>query len=275
MTEISKIQTKTSWVTLVILCLVIAGALLFFAQGELKETYHALFDQAESTQPLPESVSYGEIKNSSETTNVSATNTPEVSTNTEKLPAEFLLDVPFTTQAPFANWDFPYQEACEEASALTVHFFYEGKTFTKEIADKEILALVDFQNKTFGDYKDTTAQETADIIKEYWKYDRVDVLDDPSVEDIKLHVKSGRPVVIPASGKQLGNPNFRNGGPLYHMFVVTGWDADEFITNDVGTRNGEHYRYSYATIMNAMHDWNGGDVANGAKRVIVVYPNES
>jgi len=26
--------------------------------------------------------------------------------------------------------------------------------------------------------------------------------------------------------------------------------------------------------MNAMHDWNGGDVLNGKKVVVVVYPNE-
>src|SRR3989344_4828168 len=32
--------------------------------------------------------------------------------------AEVNLKVPFTSQAPTGNWDLPYQEACEEASAL-------------------------------------------------------------------------------------------------------------------------------------------------------------
>ena len=189
------------------------------------------------------------------------------------VPETAQLAVPFTTQAPHANWEYPYQEACEEASALTVHYFYEGKTFTPDIADREILALVAFEEDELGFYEDTTAAETARIIKEYWGYTRVDVLENPTADQIKAHVAAGRPVIIPASGKELENPNFRNGGPLYHMFVVTGYDKDEFITNDVGTRKGEDYRYNITTIMNAMHDWNGGDVANGAKRALVVYDN--
>ena len=36
----------------------------------------------------------------------------------EALPASLLLEVPFTSQAPFGNWDEPYQEACEEAVML-------------------------------------------------------------------------------------------------------------------------------------------------------------
>ncbi|MFH1235364.1 MAG: C39 family peptidase, partial [Parcubacteria group bacterium] len=190
------------------------------------------------------------------------------------LPASFNLEVPFTTQAPFANWDFPYQEACEEASTITVHYYYQDKTFTKEIADKEILDLVEWENDYFGDYKDTTAEETSEFIKAYWGYDHVDVEYDPTVEQIQRHVYAGRPVIVPAAGKQLGNPNFRNGGPLYHMFVVRGWADGQFITNDVGTRNGENYRYDYNVVMNAMHDWNGGDVNNGQKAIIIVYPND-
>ena len=99
------------------------------------------------------------------------------------------------------------------------------------------------------------------------------MIENPTADQIKGFVAEGHPVIVPSQGQQLGNPNFTDPGPVYHMFVIKGYTADEFITNDVGTRKGESYRYDISTVMNAMHDWNGGDVENGAKRIIVMYPN--
>lgn len=188
------------------------------------------------------------------------------------LPEKFSLDVPFTPQAPHADWALPYKEACEEASALTVHFFYERKTFTPEIADSEILKMVEFEKTSLGFYEDTTAAQTAEVMKNYWNYSRVDVIENPSVKLIKSHIAAGRPVIVPAAGRELGNPYFTPPGPVYHMLVIRGYDKTHFFTNDVGTRRGENYRYNIDVVMNAMHDWNNGDVANGAKRIIVAYP---
>jgi len=78
---------------------------------------------------------------------------------------------------------------------------------------------------------------------------------------------------VPAAGRELGNPNFTDPGPLYHMLVVRGYTENNFITNDVGTRKGENYQYKYDVLMNAIHDWNGGDVNNGQRVVIVAWPN--
>lgn len=230
------------------------------------------------TEPTPEPVSFSEMVNEQR----EALNKPLTNDNTnqvvatpepEPIPAEFNLAVPFTTQAPHANWDYPYQEACEEASALTVHYYYQEQTFTVDIADREILDLVAWEEEVLGFYEDTTAEETARVMREYWGYQRVDVEYDPTADQIKRHIAAGRPVIIPAAGKQLGNPNFRNGGPLYHMFVVRGYTADTFITNDVGTRKGENYVYDIDVVMTAMHDWNGGDVDNGRQAIVVAYPN--
>ena len=57
------------------------------------------------------------------------------------------------------------------------------------------------------------------------------------------------------------------------MLVVRGYTDDKFITNDVGTRKGENYQYDYDVLMNSIHDWNDGDVDNGQRVVIVVWPN--
>lgn len=196
---------------------------------------------------------------------------------TGKLPAEVNLDVPFTSQAPKSNWDFPYQEACEEASAIMVDGYYRGERgkIPADRADKAILAIVDFQKKNYGFYEDTTAEQTAKFIKEAYGYSRVIVKPLTSVEEIKKPLALGYPVIVPFAGKLLGNPNYRNGGPPYHMMVIRGYTVDKFITNDPGTRKGEGYLYDPLTIMNAAHDWTGSKdtVSTGKAYMIVVLPN--
>lgn len=196
---------------------------------------------------------------------------------TGTLPAEVNLDVPFTSQAPHANWDLPYQETCEEASALMVDAFYDGRTGVIPVneADAALKKLVAWQEATFGYYEDTTAAETARILKEYYGYANVLVRPIATVDDIKRPLARGLPVIVPAAGKLLGNPNFRNGGPDYHMLVIRGYTPTLFITNDPGTRKGREYTYSYDTIMNAAHDWTGSKstVTTGKRVMIIVVPN--
>lgn len=197
--------------------------------------------------------------------------------NRGPLPSEANLDVPFTTQAPYQNWDYPYQEACEEASIIMADAFYRGKSgkISDEDAKRAIDAIVAYENKTLGFYKDTDAEQTAEVIKGYFGYEDVLVRPVKSADDIRRVVANGYPVILPAAGKLLKNPNFRNGGPLYHMLVVKGYTKDRFITNDPGTRRGADYTYAVDVLMNAIHDWNGGDVTNGAKLMIVILPKRS
>jgi len=194
------------------------------------------------------------------------------------IPAELNLDVPWMSQAPHANWDFPYQEACEEASMIMVDAFYEkrsGKLPVDE-ADSEILKLVDYQNKTLGYYKDTTAEETAQILRDYYNYSDVRVFPVSDPKDIKAVLARGYPVIMPFWGKALDIPNFRNGGPLYHMLVVKGYTGDgHFITGDPGTRLGQDFIYTFENLLESAHDWNGGNVSEGKKVMIVVLPNEA
>jgi hypothetical protein len=193
------------------------------------------------------------------------------------LPTEINLSVPWMSQAPLSNWDMPYQEACEEASMIMVSKFYanfKDARIPPEQADAEILKLVDFENNTLGFYKDTNAQETSDILQLYFGFKDVRVLPLKTVDDIKNIVGRGYPVIVPFYGKALNNPNFRNGGPLYHMLVIKGYLSDgRLITNDPGTRKGLDYIYDAQTIMDAAHDWNCGDVENGKKVMLVVLPN--
>lgn len=190
------------------------------------------------------------------------------------LPKEIRLAVPFLSQAPKKDWSMPYQEACEEASVLMVRAYYAGKKqkFTPEEGDRAILDFVAWQAAQYGPEKvDATADEMRQAAEGYAPELAGEVVAFSSAEQIKRLLADGIPVIVPADGKRLENPRFRNGGPLYHMLVVTGYLADgRWITNDPGTQFGENFLYSQENLVASIHDWNGGDVPNGAPRLLVL-----
>src|SRR5574337_1942283 len=91
---------------------------------------------------------------------------------TGPLPASVNLAVPFLSQAPKMDWSLPYEEACEETSAIMVDAYYHGRTakFQPDEGDKAILDLVAFEKKLLGFYENTTAAQTAQFIKAYFGY---------------------------------------------------------------------------------------------------------
>jgi hypothetical protein len=193
-----------------------------------------------------------------------------------ELPLAINLAVPFTSQAPSGNWDQPYQDLCEEASVYMVERYFAGEPegqISNETADEDLLKIRDFEVELFGYYESTTAEQTGIFAELMFGFSSSELIENPTVEQIKQHVAAGRPVIVPAAGRLLGNPNFTAPGPLYHMLVIRGYTEDgRFITNDPGTRNGEQYLYDFDTIMYAMHDWNEGEVIDGRKVIIIIYP---
>ena len=185
---------------------------------------------------------------------------------------EINLAVPFTVQAPNANWDEIHQEFCEEASILMAASYIKGWDIPDaSTADRKMFEIKTFEEERFGYYKDTTAEETATIIHEFYGIEKVKVVYDPTIGDIKKALSEKRVIIAPAAGRQLGNPYFRQPGPLYHALVIKGYTKEgSFITNDPGTRRGVDFIYNPDVLMNAIHDWNGGDVENGRKVVIIV-----
>jgi hypothetical protein len=55
------------------------------------------------------------------------------------------------------------------------------------------------------------------------------------------------------------------------MLTIKGYDSQNFITNDVGTRKGNSYVYKKEVIMKNIHDWNEKDIYLGGKRALVLY----
>lgn len=190
------------------------------------------------------------------------------------LPSEVNLAVPFLPQAPKQNWDMPYQEACEEASLIMADAYFSGRTkkFEPEEGDRAILDLVAFEERR-GLAADITAEEAKTIIPAYFSKRQARVLVRPTKEALRSLLARGIPIIVPADGKALQNPNFRNGGPKYHMLILKGYLPDgRWITNDPGTRKGADYLYDQDILWNAIRDWNGGDVKSAIPMVIVMEP---
>lgn len=193
----------------------------------------------------------------------------------EAIPTEFNLAVPFTAQAPNSVWDALHEDACEEASIYMVHEYFAGVGDVKinpAVADPVLIDMVTYAAEELGHGLSITAAQTLELIETYYPTYEAEIIEQPSVEDLKQFLADGYPVIVPAAGRELGNPNFTGEGPLYHMLVLRGYDATHFITNDPGTRLGQNYTYTIDVIMDAMGDWNNGDPSNGAKRVIIVRP---
>lgn len=180
--------------------------------------------------------------------------------------------MPFQPQAPFRNWDPLHEEACEEASLLLVHHYLSEKPLTEARMEEEIQELVAWE-ESHGYEIDVTIAELAVIAQQKYGY-RTRILENVTAETLEAELAQGNPVIAPFAGRDLGNPYFSGEGPWYHMLVVIGFDDDEFITNDVGTRRGKQYRYRKDVLLNALHDWNGvkEEIRGGAKRALVLLP---
>lgn len=133
--------------------------------------------------------------------------------------------------------------------------------------------MTKMEDAMFGSYIDTTVVQTAELYNKFYGDGTAKIIDNPTIAQIKSELSQGHPIVAPFAGKKLGNSNFTNGGPRYHMLVIRGYDEKYFYTNDVGTRLGKNFPYSHATIMDALHDLvkeGEGDIATGAKKILVI-----
>jgi hypothetical protein len=183
-----------------------------------------------------------------------------VLSNNPELPKTLLLKVPFTPQAPTANWDELHNEACEEASSLMAGAYFAGNhndTIPAAEAESEIAKLVQWEQNNLGYHLDTTSPETTKMIEANYGL-KTKLLENFTISDLKRELNQDHLIIISVDGRLLGNPNFRQPGPPHHMLVIKGYTSESIVTNDPGTRKGFNYSYSFATIYNAAGDWSQG-----------------
>lgn len=196
----------------------------------------------------------------------------------EPLPTSKKLEAAFIPQAPFSDWSEPWQNACEEAALLTLHHYIQGnKSVSKEQVKQEILDMIDWQMKYFGSHKDLNMKEVAEMAQEYLGYRDVEVTYDIEIADIKREIANGNPVLIPAAGRVLNNPNFTPPNPVYHNLVAIGYTENKIITNDPGTRLGANFEYTYENFYDSIHDFldgagkkNPGKMLEGRRAMLII-----
>ncbi len=196
--------------------------------------------------------------------------------STSNLPSKLKNQAPFVPQAPFANWDSLHEEACEEASLITAHYFLKNESVSTEKAEAEIQALVAWQTKNFNGHHDLSANKIVALANSFYG-DNLTIKKDPSTEELKGWLNEKRIIIVPAAGRMLLNPYFKQPGPIYHVLVVIGYDdkKQEFITNDPGTKRGKDFRYPFSNLMDSIHDFPGDKkkILLGEKSVIITEPN--
>jgi len=265
-------MNKRAAINISLVTVLIAGmvGMAYLLRGNMRESAYKL------TRPsLPEAVSYIPPTSTAQATTIAQAipSSKPAATSTKPLaPAEINLDVPFLLQAPKQNWVQPFEDACEEASLIMVDAYYRGRktAFSPDEGIKAILDVVAYEDEVYGYNKDATADEVKNTALDYFKRPRAKVVE-ATEEQIKKALANGYPVIAPAYGKGLQNPNFRNGGPEYHMLVIKGYTKDgQWITNDPGTRRGADYLYPKQRLLDAIHDFDQEDMKRGRKVVIIV-----
>jgi len=249
------------------------AGMAYFLRGNVRELAYEL-----TRPPLPEAVSYIPSTSTAQATTTAQAipSTKPASTSTKPLaPAEINLSVPFVLQAPKQNWVQPFEDACEEASLIMVDAYYDGRktNFGPDEAERAILDVVAYEDETYGYNKDTNASEVMKTAQNFYLRENVEIVE-ATEATIKAALVKGYPVIAPAHGKSLQNPNFRNGGPEYHMLVIKGYTKDgQWITNDPGTRRGADYLYPKQRLLDAIHDFNKENMKLGRKVVVIIKPN--
>jgi len=256
---------------LAIAVICVGGYSVYKSSRYQKEAVPEAVDASELANEVNPEESRAEAITSSQATGEAESPASVGSSIEPALPAELNLKMTFYPQAPFGNWDLPWQETCEEASVLLVANEYFHHDWTAEQFNDELLKLVEWEKTTFGDYKHTNDNQTAKILNDYLGLKTV-IHENPTFEDVQKVIAKGHFIVMTFAGKHLGNPFYKNGGPNYHAMVIKGYEEGEkIITSDVGTKRGENYVYSWATLDNALHDY-AEPIEDGAKRMIEVIP---
>ena len=193
------------------------------------------------------------------------------------LPDKHLIKTTFVPQSPEKNWDQPWQDACEEASLLTVDYYYRQISQPDpQTIKNDLLKMFDFETQQSFTH-DVNLDQMALVAQNYLKY-APKIIDNPTIEDLKTYISQNIPIIVPANGKTLyrENKHFKEGGPYYHNLVILGYDdnTQKFTVHDVGTQFGAYFKYTYSLLIESIHDFPKSlkkeDINQGDKKVLIL-----
>ncbi|MDO8667670.1 MAG: C39 family peptidase [bacterium] len=188
----------------------------------------------------------------------------------KNFPTSFILEVPFSAQAPTNNWS--RNEDCEETSLVMVKAFLDGnleKKLSAPLTQESINYLKTWEQANLGYNADTGAGATTRMAREAFGL-KVKEIKDYTEANLKTELLKGQPILLPINAKLLNSPQYLKDGPTYHMIVVRGFRGHTFIVNDPGTDNGEGNEYSFSVLQKASADWNNATKKMEANRKIAL-----
>jgi hypothetical protein len=259
----------TVLIAVLLLAVVLVGGWVY--RASIRESVVSFIEK----ESLPTPVEYEEIKKTQAVQEAVGLETEETSVVVKRREKDqevtkVNLAVPFSPQAPHANWDQPYQDACEEAAVIMVAHYLEGKSLNADKMNSEILRMVAWEEDFLGFYKDTNIAETTRLVNNYYPALQAKAVYDVTAQDIKKELQVGRAVVVLANGQRLANPYYTQPGPEKHALVIKGFTDGKFITNDPGTKRGADYVYTTEKVYGSIVDYDGGAVGTGKKAMIII-----
>lgn len=207
--------------------------------------------------------------------NPSADGTATTAPSAEALPPTVLMPVPYTTQAPFGNWE-ARQHTCEEASLVMVDHYlrgdHSGAPIDPAIADAAINQITPWKPAV-----DLTTQQVGEVAKLHlgWSYEVFQA----SRLNMQRQLALGRPLIVGVRTHGLGNANYPGYSTHYeqpawsvsHYLVVVGYRASgSFVLNDPGITRGQGYDITYDQLMHAIDDLDQAYPALNSGRVFLV-----
>lgn len=190
-----------------------------------------------------------------------------------KISNTVILDVPFSSQAPTDNWD--RNEDCEETSITMVNAYLTGNRQNQLLASdtqEAINNLKKWEGLNLGYNMNTGADATTRLAEGAFNL-KVKQIFNFTEADLKIALTNNYPILLPINAKLLGNNNYINGGPLYHMIVIRGFKNHTFIVNDPGLSAGNGNEYSFDILKKAAADWNQvtKSMDNTRKIALIIY----
>ena len=175
---------------------------------------------------------------------------------------EKILAVPFVCQNPFQDkegWKI-HDESCEEAAVLQAVLFLKNENISFSKAHQKFLDMIAWQKSPehFGKHKDLFKKDLEYFTEKYFNFRPTEVffLEEINQNILKGIITFGLPVILPTMAKELKNPFYHH--QEYHMVTLIGFNKEKAIVNDVGTKRGQHFVYSWEVLLNANQKSGGG-----------------
>jgi uncharacterized protein YvpB len=203
---------------------------------------------------------------------------PQAAPSPKPLPAQVLLQVPFTTQAPLNNWA-QHQESCEAATLTMLVAYWQHNTsvvLDPHAADSSINQIDALKSQP-----DLTNTLMGELAQKYFGMAYQLVPNDPKV--IAEHLSAGRPLMAEVRTHALGNSRYpgysnhyeQNGYSVPHFILIIGYDATGVWLNDPGISWGRGYHISYAQLAHAIDSLDQHHPALNQGQVLLVAAPEA